>query len=111
MKEMTRQEWDTLKDEIVTAYEGKLRVLRLDEDGDEDGICLLPLKTGSVMGVPKLLVERQEYDKGYVSYCMTARDVRRDLLDCLPFGFMSAYQAKLAIEFAAACLFGVTVED
>ena len=109
MKEMTRQEWETLKDEIVTAYEGKLRVLRIDED--EDSICLMPCKMGSAMGVPKLFVERQEYGNGGVSYCMTVRDARRDLIDCLPFGFMTAYQARLAIEFAAACLFGITVED
>ena len=113
---MTREEWEELKGMIAEIYDGRLRVLRCGSCED-DGLTLLPLEEGSGMAVPKLSVERRiftsETDVGweYESYSLTLTDNGRYAFNCLPLTGMSAAEARMSVEFAVSCLFGINDEE
>ena len=106
---MTRENWEGLKDDIARIYEGRLVVLHVGKYED-DGITLLPIEdTG--MGAPFLTVERRTFDCGYESVCVSVSDKRRDTFNTLPLTDMSAVYARMTVEFAVSCLFGIDDEE
>ena len=107
MKEL--REWEELKDEVVELFEGRLRVLRVGHYED-DGITLLPLDDEG-WGVPLLTLERRVLDCGLASICLSICDRRRDVFNVLPLTGMCETQARMAVEFAVSCLFGIDADE